>query len=84
MGKGTTQTRGLCHAITWVLLNQSDPTLPQPGLALAWFGVFLWSLFVDAHIYRHALAVRLSLGMLVTVMMLAVSYIVIDLMFLGG
>lgn len=71
------------NAITWVLLNQSDPTLPQPGLALAWFGVFLWSLFVDAHIYRHALAVSLSLGMLVTVMLLAASYIFIDLLFLG-
>ncbi len=72
------------NSITWVLLNQSDPTQSQPGLALAWFGVFLWSLFVDAHIYRHALAVSLSLGMLVTVMMLAASYIFIDLLFLGG
>ena len=72
------------NAFTWTLLNQSDPIQPQPGLALAWFGVFLWSLFVDAHIYRHALAVSLSMGMLVTVMMLAASYIVIDLMFLGG
>lgn len=72
------------NAITWMLLNQSDPTQPQPGLALAWFGVFLWSLFVDAHIYRHALAVSLSLGMLVTVMMLAASYVFIDLLFLGG
>jgi len=72
------------NAMTWMLLNQSDPTLPQPGLALAWFGVFLWSLFVDAHIYRHALAVSLSLGMLVTVTMLAASYIFIDLLFLGG
>jgi hypothetical protein len=72
------------NSITWMLLNQSDPTQPQPGLALAWFGVFLWSLFVDAHIYRHALAVSLSLGMLVTVMMLAASYIVINLLFLGG
>lgn len=72
------------NAITWVLLNQSDPAQPQPLLALAWFGVFLWSLFVDAHIYRHALAVSLSQGMLVTVMTLAASYIFIDLLFLRG
>lgn len=72
------------NAITWVLLNQADPAQPQPALALAWFGTFLWSLFVDAHIYRHALAVSLSQGMLVTVMMLAASYIFIDLFFLGG
>ena len=72
------------NAVTWVLLNQADPARSQPGLALAWFGVFLWSLFVDAHIYRHALAVSLSLGMLVTVVMLAASYIFIDLVFWGG
>lgn len=72
------------NAITWALLTQSDPTQSQPGLVITWFGVFLWSLLVDAHIYRHALSVNLSIGMLITVLMLALSYIVIDLMFLGG
>jgi len=69
------------NAVTWVLLNQSDPNLSQPGLALAWFGVFLWSLFVDAHIYRHSLSVNLAVGMLITVLMLAMSYIFIDMLF---
>jgi len=70
------------NAVTWVLLMQSDPNLSQPGLALAWFGVFLWSLFVDAHIYRHSLSVSLAVGMLITVLMLAMSYIFIDMLFL--
>ena len=71
-------------ALTWGLLSQSDPTVNQPGLALAWFGVFIWSLFVEAHIYRHALSVNFSIGMLITVLILAISYIFIDLLFLGG
>lgn len=70
------------NTITWVLLTQSDPNLSQPGLAIAWFGVFFWSLFVDAHIYRHSLSVSLAAGMLITVLMLAMSYIFIDMLFL--
>ena len=70
------------NGITWALLTQSDPNLSQPGLALAWFAVFLWSLFVDAHIYRHSLSVTLAMGMLITVLMLAMSYIFIDMLFL--
>ena len=70
-------------AITWALLTQSDPALNQPMLALAWF-VVIWSLFVDAHIYRHALSVTLSTGMLVTVLTLAASYILIELLFFGS
>jgi hypothetical protein len=70
------------NAIIWALLTQSDPDLSQPGLALAWFGVFFWSLFVDASIYRHSLAVSLAVGMLITVLMLAMSYIFIDMLFL--
>ena len=72
------------NAITWVLLTQSDPALSQPGLAMTWFAVFLWSLFVDANIYRHSLSVNYSIGMLITVLILAMSYIFIDMLFLGG
>jgi len=71
------------NAITWMLLTQSDPAFSQPGLALVWFGVFLWSLFVDAHIYRHSLSVNYSIGMLITVLILAMSYIFVDMLFLG-
>lgn len=70
------------NAITWILLTQSDPTLNQPLLALGWFAVFIWSLFVDAHIYRHALSITLSTGMLITVLTLAASYVLIEMLFL--
>ena len=72
------------NAITWVLLIQSDPTLNQPFLAMTWFLVFIWSLFVDAHIYRNSLSVSLSTGMLITVLALAASYVLIEMLFLVG
>jgi len=72
------------NTMTWVLLTQSDPASNQPALALTWFAVFIWSLFVDAHIYRHSLSVTLSLGMLITVLTLAASYVLIEMLFLVG
>ena len=70
------------NVITLILLSQSDPGTNQPVLALLWFVVFIWSLFVDAHIYRNALAVPLSMGMLITVLALAASYVLIEMLFL--
>ncbi|MGD9020593.1 MAG: hypothetical protein PVF46_02260 [Lysobacterales bacterium] len=72
------------NAISWMILARLDASQAQPQLAMAWFAVFIWSLAVDAHIYRHALSVRLPVAMLITVVLLAVSYILIDLLFLGG
>ena len=70
------------NAVTWALLTQSDPAANQPMLALTWFAVFIWSLFVDANIYRHSLSVPFAMGMLVTVLTLAVSYVLIEMVFL--
>ena len=70
------------NAITWALLTQSNPAVNQPLLALTWFAVFIWSLFVDAHIYRNSLSVPLSMGMLITVLTLAASYVLIEMVFL--
>ena len=70
------------NAMTWILLAQSDPGTNQPVLALTWFAIFIWSLFVDAHIYRNALSVALSMGMLITVLTLAASYVLIEMLFL--
>lgn len=70
------------NMVTWALLTQSDPTVNQPLLALCWFGVFIWSLFVDANIYRNALSVPLPVGMLITVLTLAASYVLIEMLFL--
>lgn len=72
------------NIITWVLLTQSDATINQPVLALTWFSVFIWSLFVDANIYRHSLSVTFSMGMLITVLTLAASYVLIEMLFLIG
>jgi len=70
------------NTVIWALLTQSDPATNQPALALIWFGVFIWSLFVDANIYRHSLSVSLSVGMLITVLALAASYVLIEMLFL--
>lgn len=69
------------NMVSWVLLMQADPTANQPALALTWFAVFIWSLFVDANIYRHALSVNLSLGVMITVLVLAASYALIEMIF---
>jgi hypothetical protein len=70
------------NSITWVLLMQSNPETNQPMLAIIWFSVFIWSLFVDAHIYRNSLSVPLAVGMLITVLTLAASYVLIEMLFL--
>jgi len=72
------------NLITWTLLTQSDPAINQPVLAMVWFTVFFWSLFVDANIYRHALSITLSIGVLISVLTLAVSYMLIEMLFLGS
>lgn len=72
------------NLVTWVLLTQSNPAISQPVLALIWLIVFLWSIFVDASIYRHALSVSFSSGVLITVLLLAASYTMIEFLFLKG
>ena len=72
------------NVITGALLSVSDPTVNQPVLALVWFAVFIWSLFVDAHIYRNALSVSYAIAMLVTVLVLAASYVLIEMVFIFG
>lgn len=72
------------NVISWALLTLSDPTVNQPLLALVWFAVFIWSLLVDANIYRSALSVPFAMGMLVTVLILAASYVLIEMVFLFG
>lgn len=72
------------NIISWALLSMSDPTQNQPVLAMVWFAIFIWSLFVDANIYRHSLSVPFAIGMLVTVLMLASSYVLIEMVFMLG
>ena len=72
------------NTITWALLTQSDPSINQPLLAMTWFAVFIWSMFVDANIYRHSLSLSFSVGMLITVLTLAASYVLIEMLFMVG
>ncbi len=60
------------------LISQADPERNQLVLALVWFGVFLWSIAVDAHIYRHALSIRMNLGVLLAVLIFAANFILLE------
>jgi len=63
------------------LISQADPERNQPVLALVWFGIFLWSIAVDAHIYRHALSIKMNLGILVAVLIFAANFILLETVF---
>ncbi|NIP18249.1 MAG: hypothetical protein GWM87_08915 [Xanthomonadales bacterium] len=67
--------------LAFLFLIQADPGRNQPVMALFWFAIFAWSLVVDAHIYRNALAVTMAQGVLVAVMLMAASYVMIELLF---
>ncbi len=72
------------NVVSWGLLSLSDPAVNQPLLAIVWLSVFVWSLLVDAHIYRQALSVPFATGMLIAVLILAASYVLIEMLFLLG
>ena len=73
---------GLLFGLASILLmSLADPAKNQPGLALIWFGVFLWSLAVDAHIYRRALSITMSSGVLIAVLIFAVNFTLIQALF---
>ena len=67
--------------LAFLLLLQADPAVNQPLLGLAYLGLVGWSLAVDAHIYRHALSINMSLAVLVSVLLLAVSYVFSEVVF---
>lgn len=67
--------------LAYLFLLQANPEVDQPFLALVWFGIFGWSLAVDANIFRHALGVTMSTGVLIAVLLLAFTYVVLELAF---
>lgn len=67
--------------LAYVFLLQADPEVDQPWLALVWFGIFGWSLAVDANIFRHALGITMSTGVLIAVLLLAFTFVVLELAF---
>lgn len=78
----TAATGIVISLFAFFLLLQNDPTQSsQPVLALVWFAIFGWSLAVDANIFRHALNIPMPIAMLVTVMLLAITYLILGLLF---
>lgn len=67
--------------VSIVLLAQSSGGSLPAGMATLWLGLFVWSLIVDAHIYRSSLSITMSLGVLLAVMLFALNFIVIDALF---
>ena len=63
------------------LLLQFEPDTDQPGLALAYLGLFAWSLAVDGHIYRHALSIKMNMGVLTAVLIFALNFVLLKSMF---
>jgi hypothetical protein len=43
--------------------------------------LFVWSLAVDAHIYRHALSIKMSFGVLVAVLIFGANFIILKAVF---
>lgn len=46
--------------------SQQPETAASPLLALVWIFLFAWSFIVDGHVLRHALAIPLSAGVLIS------------------
>ncbi|HKX56484.1 MAG TPA: hypothetical protein VJN01_10290, partial [Xanthomonadales bacterium] len=57
-------TGSLFGLMSIVMLAQSSGGALPAGMATLWLGLFIWSLIVDAHIYRSALSITMSLGVL--------------------
>lgn len=64
-----------------LILTRVDPNQPQPDLALVYLAIFGWSLAVDAHIYRHALSVKMNIGLLLAVLIFAVNFMLLNAVF---
>ncbi|NCF61709.1 MAG: hypothetical protein GWP58_02550 [Gammaproteobacteria bacterium] len=64
-----------------LILTQIKPEKPQPDLALLYLGLFIWSLVVDAHIYRLALSVKMSIGVLLAVLIFGANFILLKAVF---
>jgi hypothetical protein len=67
--------------LAYLFLMQANPEVDQPLLAIVWFGIFGWSLAVDANIFRHAFGVTMSTGVLIAVLLLAGTYVLLELAF---
>lgn len=76
-----TGTGFILGLVSVFLLQQANPEQPQPALALVYLALFIWSLTVDAHIYRHALSVTMSRGALIAVLVFAANFVLFKAVF---
>lgn len=67
--------------ISVLLLVRADTEKVQPELALFYLALFIWSIAVDAHIYRRALSIKMTFGVLVAVMIFLANYILLRALF---
>ena len=67
--------------LSLLILTRIDPGKPQPDLALLYLGLFGWSLVVDAYIYRHALSIKMGIGVLLAVLIFAVNFMLLRTVF---
>ena len=67
--------------IALLILARVVPGESQPDLALLYLGLFGWSLAVDAHIYRHALSIKMGIGVLLAVLIFAVNFTLLRAVF---
>ena len=64
-----------------LILTRVEVGKPQPELALMYLGLFVWSLLVDAHIYRHALSIKMGTGILVSVLIFGANFLLLKSLF---
>jgi hypothetical protein len=67
--------------LSLLILARVDPGKPQPDLALFYLVLFGWSLAVDAHIYRHALSVKMGIGVLLAVLIFGANFMLLNAVF---
>ena len=67
--------------LSLLILARIDPGQSQPNLALFYLGLFGWSLAVDAHIYRHALSIKMGIGVLLAVLIFAANFMLLRAIF---
>ena len=67
--------------LSLAVLSRIDPANPQPNLALFYLALFVWSLLVDGHIYRHALSIKMGGGVLIAVLIFAANLVLLRMLF---
>ena len=68
-------------AVSILLVLQAKPGSQQPLLTLLWLATFAWSMLIDAHVYRRALSITMSLGILVAVLLFGLNFIIVETLF---